>query len=94
MKIPTRNSKLVRAQAENSDVNHPVLFEEKKGENKNLSMTMCVTEVDKDKNLVVAIENYGLQPVVLEEGFEIGRADTIEGLRLVLVLLQMQNRLK
>ena len=41
---------------------------------------MYVTEVDKDKKLVVAIENCGLQSVVLEEGFEIGhlyRASTI-----------------
>ena len=78
VKIPARHSKLVRAQAKNSEVNHPVLFEEKKGENKNLSMTMCVTEVDKDKKLVVAIENYGLQPVVLEEGFEIGHLEPIQ----------------
>ena len=78
VKIPARHSKLVRAQAENSEVNHPMLFEEKKGENKNFSMTMCVTEVDKDKKLVVAIENYGLQPVVLEEGFEIGHLEPIQ----------------
>ena len=78
VKIPARNSKLVRVQAENSEVNHLMLFEEKKDENKNLSMTMCVTEVDRDKKLVVAIENYGLQPVVLEEGFEIGHLEPIQ----------------
>ena len=78
MKIPARHSKLVRAKAENSEVNHPVLFEEKKSDNKNLSMTMCVTEIDKDKKLVVTIENYGLQPVVLEEGFEIGHLEPIQ----------------
>ena len=50
VKIPARNSKLVRVQAENSEVNHPMLFEEKKGENKNLSMTMCVTEIDRDRS--------------------------------------------
>lgn len=69
---------MVHVQAENGKVNHPVLFEEKKGENKNLSKTMCVTEVDKDKKLVVAIENYGLQPVVVEEGFEIGHLELIQ----------------
>ena len=41
-------------------------------------MTMCVTEIDKDNKLVVAIENYGLQPVVLEEGFEIGHLEPIQ----------------
>ena len=39
---------------------------------------MCVTEVDRDKKLVIAIENYGLQLVVLEEGLEIGHLEPIQ----------------
>ena len=39
---------------------------------------MCVTEVDRDKKLVVTTENYGLQPVVLDESFEIGHLEPIQ----------------
>ena len=41
-------------------------------------MTMCVTEVDKDKKVVVAIESYGVQPAVSEEGFEIRHLEPIQ----------------
>ena len=37
-----------------------------------IGMTRCITEVDKDQNLVFTIENHGLQPVILEKGLEIG----------------------
>ena len=52
-----------------------MFFEEKMSENENqtISMTSCITEVDKDQNLVVTIENlHDLQPVILEKGLEIG----------------------
>ena len=76
VKLPACHSKLVCAKAENSKVNHPVLFEEKKNDNKNLIVTICVTEIDKDKKLVVTIKNYGLQPVVLEEVLKLERTQT------------------
>ena len=63
-----------------TETNQPVLFEEKISENKNcmISMTRCITEVDKNKNLVVTIEKHGLQPVVLEKGLEIGYLEPIQ----------------
>ena len=42
-----------------------------------ISKTRCITEVDKNQNLVVIIENHGLQPVVLEKGLEIGYLEPI-----------------
>ena len=52
VKIPARHSKLVRVQAKSSEVNQLMLFEEKMSENENqmISMTSCITEVDKDQN--------------------------------------------
>jgi len=80
VKIPARHSKLVRVQAKSSEVNQLMLFEEKMSENENqmISMTSCITEVDKDQNLVVTIENHGLQPVKLEKGLEIGYLEPIQ----------------
>ena len=80
VKIPARHSKLVRVQAKSSEVNQLMLFEEKMSENENqmISMTSCITEVDKDQNLVVTIENHGLQPVILEKGLEIGYLEPIQ----------------
>ena len=80
VKIPARHSKLVHVQAKSSEVNQLMLFEEKMSENENqmISMTSCITEVDKDQNLVVTIENHGLQPVKLEKGLEIGYLEPIQ----------------
>ena len=80
VKIPARHSKLVRVQAKSSEVNQLMLFEEKMSENENqmISMNSCITEVDKDQNLVVTIENHGLQPVILEKGLEIGYLEPIQ----------------
>ena len=80
VKIPARHCKLVRVQAKSSEVNQLMLFEEKMSENENqmISMTSCITEVDKDQNLVVTIENHGLQPVILEKGLEIGYLEPIQ----------------
>ena len=54
-----------------------MLFE-RKIRDQNIGVTTCVTKVGEDNKIVVTIENYELQPVVLEEGYEIGQLEPIE----------------
>jgi len=65
---------LAQAKVEKDKDPHPMLFEAKmrNKEDQNIGVTTCVAEVGEDNKIVVTIENYGLQPVVLEEGYEIG----------------------
>ena len=78
VRIPAHHSQLVHARADKDEGHHLVLFEERKSKNQDISVTTYVTELSKDNGIVVAIENYGLQPVVLEEGCEIGYLEPIE----------------
>ena len=80
VRIPARHSQLAQAKVEKDKDPHPMLFEAKmqSKEDQNIGVTTCVTEVGEDNKIVVSIENHGLQPVVLEEGYEIGQLEPIE----------------
>ena len=80
VRIPAQHSQLAQAKVEKDKDPHPMLFEAKmrNKEDQNIGVTTCVAEVGEDNKIVVTIENYGLQPVVLEEGYEIGQLEPIE----------------
>ena len=80
VRINARHSQLAQAKVEKDKDPHPMLFEAKmrNKEDQNIGVTTCVTEVGKDNQIVVTIENYGLQLVVLKKGYEIGQLEPIE----------------